>query len=336
MRSPNDRRNFLITCTSSAVAGCLSASQSTSPAATGLTNAVLANSAADRVVDTHMHVWSNQLDRYKFSHPYQRDFKLPPHEATLESLIQDMDQGGCTHAILVQVIYCGWDNLYIADCVRKSPARLRGHGLIDPTDPLVATKLEYWMKEQGLHGMRFSPIYYANGAHGGDGWLDAEHSHRLWRKAAQLGAILNFFIAPNQLPRLARMVQTHPDVSIVIDHLGRADLKAADAETQLQHLLTLARWPNVWVKVSELNSVSQSGVYPYSDTYPWVQRVYETFGADRLLFGTGFPGAARAAYGRPTLRDEIDLIATHIPCFSATDRQKILGDNAFRLWNLAT
>ena len=38
----------------------------------------------------------------------------------------------------------------------------------------MADKLEYWTKEHGLHGMRFSPIYYQNGNHGGDAWLDAD------------------------------------------------------------------------------------------------------------------------------------------------------------------
>ena len=35
------------------------------------------------------------------------------------------------------------------------------------SDPKVAEKLEYWVKERGLHGMRFSPIYYRDGRHGG-------------------------------------------------------------------------------------------------------------------------------------------------------------------------
>ena len=58
----------------------------------------------------------------------------------------------------------------------------------------------------------------------------------------------------------------------------------------------------------------------------------EAFGPDRLLFGTGYPGAARAAYQRPTLAEEIDLIEKQIPFFSRQDRAKILGLNAAKLW----
>ena len=284
------------------------------------------------VIDTHMHVWASDARRYPFPHPYLPDFKLPPHEATLEMLQADMDRHGCTHAVLVQVIYHGWDNAYVADSAKQFPKQFKAHGLIDPTDPKVADKLEFWMKEHGLAGMRFSPRYYQDGEHGGDGWLDAKETHRLWRKAEQLGAIFNFFIAPQQLPKLAKMAQAHPDVPVIIDHLSQLDLGAADPEPDIRLLLAMARHKNVWVKVSELSSVSKSKTYPFADAYPVVKRVYEAFGPDRLLFGTGYPGDARAAYKRPTLAQEIDLIRTQMPFFSGEDRAKILGGNAARLW----
>ncbi len=287
------------------------------------------------IVDTHMHVWADDPQRYPFPHPYSAEFKEPAHKGTVEMLIDDMDEYGCTHAVLVQVIFHGWDNTYIADCVKRYPQRLRGHGLIDPTDPQVADKLEYWMKEQGLHGMRFSPIYYQNGQHGGDGWLNADETHRLWKKAEELEAVFNFFIAPPQLPKLETMVKAHPDVRIILDHYSQMDLAQADPEPDFRRLLHMAKYPHVWVKITELSSVSKSKVYPFEDGYPYVKRVYEAFGPDRLLFGTGYPGTARGAYNRPTLGEEIALIRDKMPFFSKEDTAKILGLNAAKLWNLS-
>src|SRR5262245_24613339 len=71
------------------------------------------------VIDTNMHVWAQAgMEKYPFPHPYVPEFKEPPHEGTLEMLLADMDTHGCTHAVLVQVIYHGWDNAYVADCVK--------------------------------------------------------------------------------------------------------------------------------------------------------------------------------------------------------------------------
>ena len=320
-----DRRALLKTAAHSTMAlGAL-------PAALAAGGARAAPVHQSPIIDTHMHVWANDLKQYPFRHPYAKDFAEAPHDATVEMLIEDMDRHGCTHSVLVQVIYHGWDNTYVADCVKRFPQRLKAHGLIDPTDPKVAGKLEFWVKEHGLHGMRFSPIYYQNGTHGGDAWIHAAQTHRLWRKAAELGAVFNFFIAPKQLPKLEKMVQAHPSVRVVIDHLSQMDLGVKDPEPEFRLLLGMARYRNVWVKVSELSSVSKSGAYPFPDAYPYVKQVYEAFGPDRLLFGTGYPGAARAAYERPTLAKEIDLIRM-MPFFTNEDREKILGRNAARLW----
>ena len=197
-----------------------------------------------------------------------------------------------------------------------------------PSRPGVAGKLEEVMKVPGMTGVRLSPIYYK----GKDDGLDARSSDALWEKAEQSGAVFNFFIAAEQLPRLEAKLKQFPKVRVVIDHLARVELGGPGAEAQTKELLALAKYPNVHVKVSELMILSPSKKYPYRDTYPLVRAVYEAFGADRLLWGTGFPGATRAQADRPSLEDELALIRKEIPFFSDRDRAKILGANAAKLW----
>jgi predicted TIM-barrel fold metal-dependent hydrolase len=282
------------------------------------------------VVDTHMHIWTNDTGRFPFAHPYEPTFKPPAVAGTVEMLVEEMDRHAIDYAVLVQVIYYGWDNRYVVECVKQHPRRFRGHGLIDPTDPEVSRKLEYWMREHGLSGMRFSPIYYR----GRDAWITSEPHHQLWKKAAELGAVFNYFIAADQLSKLEEMLARHPAVKIVIDHLARVDLTKPEPAEEVAKLTRLAKYPNVWVKVSELNILSPSK-YPYADMFPWVRRVYDAFGPDRLLWGTGYPGATRAQAGRPSLEQELALVRQEIPFFSAEDREKILGRNAAALWKFA-
>ena len=289
------------------------------------------------VVDTHMHVWSSDPVRYPYPHPYISDFQYAdvPTEGTTEMLLEDMDRNGVTHSILVQVIYHGWDNSYVADSLRAHPDRLRAHGLIDPTDPNVADRLEFWVKEHGFSGMRFSPIYYLDGDKGGDGWLNHPNTDKLWKKAAQLGAVFNFYISTRQLPKLEEMVRRHPEVKICIDHLSQIDLTVEDPTPEFKKLLAFSKYPNAWVKVSELTSVS-GAEYPFREAWSWVKRVYEEFGADQLLWGTGYPGAARAHYERPTLARELALVREEMTFLSPEDVEKILGLNAARIWNLSS
>lgn len=282
-------------------------------------------------IDTHMHVWSGDAEFFPFSNPNDPNYSPPAIAATVELLVEEMDSFGITHCVLVQTICHGWDNSYLAHCLKMYPDRFRGHGLIDPTDDAVAEKLEYWVTEHGLAGLRFSPIYYENR----DEWMNSATAVGLWKKAETLGAIFNFFISTPQLSKLEQMIRQFPAVPVVIDHLARIDLKQADPLPEFQKLLALAKYPNVYVKVSELSVLSPSEKYPWSDTFPWVRRMYDAFGPDRLLWGTGFPGATREQAGRPTLTQELDLIHHEIPFFTAEDRVKILGTNAAGLWKFA-
>lgn len=320
------RRRFLSRVTQAAVA-------------TGACQAALALSAraddqqnSTPIVDTHMHVWSGDPKKYPFDPPYSKNFTPPELAGTQEMLLEEMDAFGIDYSVLVQVIYHGWDNRYVVDCVKAHPKRFRGQGLIDPADPKVADKLDYWVREQGLSGMRFSPIYYR----GKDEWLNAESSVPLWEKARELGAIFNLFIETTQLPRLEDMIRRFPEVSVAIDHLARVDLNLGDPLHEFKKLVRLARYPNVYAKVSELSVISPSGVYPYEDTFAWVKRLYDAFGPDRLMWGTGFPGATRTANGRPTLQQELALIRSEIPFFDDLDRSKILGETAAKLWGFTS
>ena len=326
-RNSVTRRELLATVSRSAVlvGGGSLASSLSSTAKADLKNPV-------PVVDTHMHVWGNDPKKYPFPHPHDPDFTYSnTHDATTEMLIDDMDQHGVTHCVLVQVVFHGWDNSYLADSIRKYPDRLVAHGLIDPLDPKVADKLEFWVREYGFVGMRLRIIEYQNGWRGGDGWLDSKEHDALWKKAAEFDSVFNLFVDSSQLPRLSRMMDRHPDVRVCIDHLA-ASFHEGHGEEDLEKLLAMARHRNVWVKVSELAGTGLE--YPFREAYPKLKRVYEAFGPDRLLWGTGYPGTCRAAYHRPTLAKELALINKGIPFFTDEDRAKILGLNAAKIWKL--
>lgn len=295
-----------------------------SGAALVVTNQLQSGTREAPVIDTHMHVWSDDPERF----PYKEGIKLSK-VGTMELLLDEMGKNDVDYCVLVQSIHHEWDNRYVAHCLRAQPKRFRVQGLVDPTKAGVEKKLEYWMKEHAFSGVRLRPIYHR----GDDEWLTAKSSYPLWETAERLGAIFSFYIGTEQLPKLEVMLKRFPQVPVVIDHLSQIDLKAKDPLPEMKKLLALAPYPQVWVKVSELASVSKSGVYPFSDAYSWVKMVYDAFGPDRLLWGTGYPGpAARAAARRPTVAEELAIIRDKISFFTAEDQAKILGLNAQKLW----
>ncbi len=292
--------------------------------------AVPAAAATPPVIDTHMHVWSMDTARYPF-HPPEPSYRLPKQEGSVEIYLEEMKKAGVNLAVLVQERASGWNNSYIADCVRRFPKLFAGHGLIDPRRPDNAAVLEREVKQNGLSGMRLSPIYQPPNLYPNDQWLNAPYNYPLWKKAQEIGARFNVFIAPAQMPQLEDMVRRYPGVKVVVDHLGRPDILPSPPWVENDSLLKLARYPNVWVKFTELYTASKTKQYPYKDVHPFGRMVYDKFGPRRLLFGTGMVGATR----RIPLADELRLIREDIPFFADADKDWILGRNAAKIWKWA-
>ena len=289
--------------------------------------AVAAAASASPVIDTHMHVWPMDPARYPFKPP-EPNYRIPTQEGSVELYLEEMKKDGIDRAVLVQERSSGWNNAYISDCVRRFPKLFVGHGLIDPRDPGNAAVLEREIKTNRLAGMRLSPIYHPPSKYPDGQWLNAPYNYPLWKKAEQLGAVFNVFLAPAQLPQLEDMIRRFPGVKIVIDHLGRPEILPQAPWVENDYLLKLARYPNVWVKFTELYTASKTKQYPYKDVHPFGQMVYGKFGPRRLLFGTGMVGATR----RIPLADELRLIREDIPFFSDSDKPWILGRNAAGIW----
>src|SRR5688500_7740446 len=180
--------------------------------------AVPAAAAKSPVIDTHMHVWSMDSARYPRKPP-EPNYRLPTQEGSVEMYIDEMKKDGVDRAVLVQERSSGWNNSYIADCVRRFPKLFVGHGLIDPREPNNAAVLEREIKQNGLSGMRLSPIYHPPERYPDNQWLNAQYNYPLWKKAGEIGAVFNVFLAPAQLPQLEDMMRRFPNVKVVIDHL---------------------------------------------------------------------------------------------------------------------
>ncbi len=73
------------------------------------------------LIDTHMHVWSDDPARFPFAHPYDPKYAPPKLAASLDRVVKEMDAHGVTHCVLVQTISYGWDNRYLAHCLKAEP-----------------------------------------------------------------------------------------------------------------------------------------------------------------------------------------------------------------------
>jgi predicted TIM-barrel fold metal-dependent hydrolase len=273
------------------------------------------------IIDTHLEVWT--LDpKFPFAHPERPNLKVPM-AAPIENQVEQMKDFGLKYAVLINPRYFGWDNSYISYSLHKYPKLFVAHGLLNPEDPKAAERLRYWIKEHGFQGMRFSPIYHPKST-----WLNSKEHYPLWKEAEKLKAVFNFYILPHQMPMLADMAERFPGVKIVIDHLGKPDLKLADPWPEFKKMFALKKFPHVWVSASEPYELSITKEYPYRDTIPFFKATYEEFGGKQLIWGTGYP---RPRWELP-MDKELEFVDKFLDFYTPQDRELLLGNNALRIW----
>ncbi len=282
----------------------------------------MAAKPARLIIDTHLEVWTFD-PKFPFHHPERPDLKRVPVEAPIENEVGEMDEFGLKYAVLINPRDFGWDNSYIDYSLHKYPSRFVAHGLLDPLQADPAGKLRYWIRERGFQGMRFSPIY-----HPGSTWLNSKEHYPLWKEAERLGAVFNYYILPQQMPMLEEMAGRFPGVKIVVDHLGKPDLKAADPWADFRKMFRLKRFPQVWISASEPYELSVTKEFPYRDTIPFFKAVYGEFGSRQLIWGTGYP---KPRWELP-MDKELQFVNGVLDFYTPADRELILGRNALRIW----
>jgi predicted TIM-barrel fold metal-dependent hydrolase len=286
------------------------------------TAALLAKQPGHLIIDTHLEVWTFD-PRFPFHHPERPELKRVPVEAPVENQVQQMKDFGLRYAVLINPRFYGWDNSYIDYSLHRFPNRFVAHGLLNPEDPKMVERLRYWVKERGFQGMRFSPIYSPKSS-----WLNSKEHYPLWQEAEKLQAVFNFYILPHQMPMLEDMAGRFPGVKIVIDHLGKPDLRAPDPWPEFRKMFRLKKFPQVWVSASEPYELSLEKAFPYRDTVPFFKATYEEFGGKQLIWGTGYP---RPRWELP-MDKELEFVDRVLDFYSDDDRKLILGGNALRIW----
>jgi predicted TIM-barrel fold metal-dependent hydrolase len=278
------------------------------------------------IVDTHVHVWEIDPPKYPVGPTAPSWNSYPDEPGTADELLSEMDAHGVDWTVLVQTSWSTWDNGYIADSVARFPDRFIGHGLIDPQDPNNAEQVRYWIKERGLVGFRFHPMYYLD-----EKILLTQQNGAMWEEIADLDAIIQFHLRAAFADQVAVIAQQYPHLRLILDHMGYPEVDAEEAA--FQPIVELARYDNVYLKLSDVAGRSDQA-FPYADVHPFIEKLLSVFGAARTVWGTGYPGHHRQKHNWPSLAQELQLIREGLPFLTENDKDQILGGTAAQIWNL--
>jgi L-fuconolactonase len=265
------------------------------------------------MIDAHVHVYKRDP-----AFPFAAGQKVPKQDYPVVTLLALMKANGVARTVLIQIIRYKWDNSYLARVLGRYPNLFQGVCRVNPEDPAAPDHLTQ-LTEDGFRGVRLSP-----GAGPEGDWILGPLMRPLWRRCAELKVPMTILTSVSRLRDLVPLIEANPTLDVVIDHMAVCPLGNPE---QLRLLLELARFPRVYVKISELWAIAAQP-YPYLDTQDRVRRLVDAFGPNRLMWATNWPvSLQKLPYARA-----VELYRNHMPYLSLADHQQILSKTALTLW----
>ena len=224
------------------------------------------------IVDSQVHIWSTGLP----TNPAHRQIT----SFTVDDLFKEMDEAGVDAAVIHPPAWDPNSNQIALEAAAQYPERLSilGNFPLDQEDS--RSLVDSWKEKPGMLGLRFA----LNQPHQQNWPIDGTMDW-LW-PAAEAAGIPVGLAAANFMPLVGEVAERHPNLKLIVDHMGRAGGLTDDpAWETLPQLLDLAKFPNVAVKARGAPSYS-SAVYPFTNIHDHLHEIYDAFGPDRMFWGT--------------------------------------------------
>ena len=273
------------------------------------------------MIDAHVHFWEyNKLkdawitDEMKV---LQSDF-LPRN---LQPILEENKINGI---IAVQADQSENETRFLLELANENPMIKGIVGWVDLQNENLENKLLYYSKHSIIKGFRH--IVQSEP----DGFLQNKRFRNGIKILRDFGFTYDILIYENQLKETIGFVNKFPDQKFIIDHCGKPSIKNNQIKEWENLMNELAGNKNIYCKLSGLITEAKWKDWNEKDFYPYLNVVFESFGTNRLLFGSDWPVMLLSG----TYTKWKSLLENYMNDFSQNEKQKVFSENAIQFYNL--
>jgi L-fuconolactonase len=275
-----------------------------------------------RRIDAHQHFWHYDPVQYEWIDgtmaALQRDF-LPP------DLEPELRAAGFDACVAVQARQTLEETRWLLELADRHAFVVGVVGWAPLEAPDLRAQLEPFLGRPKLVGLR-----HIVQAEPDDLFLLRPEFLRGVATLRDLGLSYDILIYPRHLPVAVEFAQRLDGHRLVLDHLGKPDIRGGEIRQWERHLRRLAACGHVMAKLSGLVTQADGRAWTPDEMRPYLDVAFECFGYERLMIGSDWPVCTVAAdYGR-TMRVVSDYLRGRPPA----EQDAVLGGNAARLWRL--
>jgi L-fuconolactonase len=278
-------------------------------------------------VDAHHHVW----DLAAHAQPWLDDPDLAPINRTfdLAELIPEAAAVGVTRTVIVETDNIPGETEALLALAARAPLVAGVVGWVDLTAPGIADELDRLRERPDgawLRGMRHQVQGEADPR-----WLERVDVQRGLRAVAAAGLCFDLLTRPSQLRAAIAAVRAVPELTFVLDHCSKPDVRAGVSVSWATAVRALASAPNVACKLSGLVTEADWQRWCVDDLRPVADVVLEAFGPERVMFGSDWPVCLLAANYQEVVDTARQLTAT----LSPSERERVFAGTATEVYRLA-
>lgn len=148
------------------------------------------------------------------------------------------------------------------------------------------------------------------------------------------GLVFDLCVRHHQLAEATALAEQCPEVTFVLDHLGKPRVRPHPERGWLLDIERLAALPNTRCKLSGLTSevLGPMGSGPAEGLFrPFLEHAVQSFGPARCLFGSDWPVASRTV----TYEGWFDHVVSALHGLSAAEIGQVLGGTADEVYRLS-
>jgi L-fuconolactonase len=129
---------------------------------------------------------------------------------------------------------------------------------------------------------------------------------------------------------LLRFLDKCPGVPMILDHIGKPDIRNKVLDPWRSEIREIAKFPNVYLKFSSLATEADHRNWTVEGLRPYADHVLECFGIDRTVFGSDWPVVTQAA----TIPAAIETMLEIMKGCSPEDLKKVFYENGKNFYKL--
>lgn len=275
------------------------------------------------VIDAHQHVWDLSRVSYPWLGPGSG---LLNRSYRIEELEPELRQCGVDGTVLVQAADSVEETRWMQHVADGNSLVRAIVGWAPLTDPKATAQiLEDYARDPRIVGIRHLVQNEAD-----EDWLVRPDVHESLAVLADKGFTLDVVaVTERHLRNATRVAQGHPNLKVVIDHLGKPPISDKGWSPWAEAIAEAAAQPRMHAKISGLNTAAGEGWKP-EDLEPYFQHSLQIFGPDRLMYGGDWPVTLlNGRYTRVWI-----AVTSLIEHLAPSERAWILGGTAEQFYGL--